>query len=457
MSEFSLARIIEAANKILVLFRAYINPEEFQAPLLSRQENVITLALGLIIITVVSFAAIKLIFTIRKRQRNFRELLNALDEDGPELNYNLKPLFANRTPPVKPKVSLEDNKPAPNVSDDDREFNKYIEEITSTPAHKANGANGNNKVYDLSLSNLKADKVAPDSGEQNIQPFKMADAVEEDTGNNPARHNPSISASAENKNVIGEEALQHLISAEAETVAREFSEIEAETRKDDYPPLSEQIIPEDEPVDTEGPPNTDSSILAEIESVLSGFADIESRAKAEPDEAAETVYVEEQIIPDTVMSAVESAISEFDALEAGDEEGTDSETFAPLAVREDNDAAQSPIGVEEINGGPDLNATPLRSADEKQDQPQQEAPHIRDNENFQSAEDAGYNVEEMDEAKFTLAEIDRGANAPGQDIDEISTEQNLSPELAKRIIDRLQCFQKGFDENLRSSPQKLVN
>jgi len=208
---------------------------------------------------VVSFALMKLISTLSKRQRKFRELVNALEEDGPELDYNLKPLFSNRTLPVKPGVSSEDNRPAPKDSDDDREFIKNIEEITSTPTYEANDANGKNKVFNLSLSNLKVDKVALNTREPNIPPLKVGDVVEEDIDNNPARHNLGIGGNTGNENEIVEEAFPHSISAEAETVAREFSDTESETQK------------EDETVNTEEPPNSDSSIWVEIESVISEF------------------------------------------------------------------------------------------------------------------------------------------------------------------------------------------
>ncbi len=535
MSEITLANMIEMAYSIFFLFRTFLSPDWIQDSFLWRQDTVIILTLGIILITIVSFATIKLIITLKKRQRNFKELVNALEEDGTELDYNLKPLFSNESPPIHTEVSLDtqileaNNSGSENRFDDSQQINR----TATTTANKSFRQDGNqvlflslndlntkkhkntneeNKVFDLSHTNLKVDKVSQNTHERNIIQLNKADVVEDSINNDPARRNQGINCNARITNEIGEEISSHSFNADVETVTSELCAMEAETENNDSSLSIDQIDLKDETVDTEAPPNSETSIWEEIESVISGFDTIESESGVESitalsdkiDEPVQTDYVEESINPDPVMSEVQAVISEFDGLEAGvegetnspsfhqDEEDfaeesafmrldfdeTNSESYEPLDIPEESDNDQSPESVEEVIGETALITEPFQATGERQDQPQPEASRIRIIESeFTSTDvDNGPNapeqviikIDESDAPQFNLTDpkmtnqfeeeaipvdsqieshnsIENNITEPeSSNLEEKSAKQNISSELAQRIIARLEFFQENY-------------
>jgi len=131
MSEVTITGLFEKANNIFSLFKALLTPGKFQDSVLWQKEVLIILALGLCLITAISFIAFNLISTLKKRQRNYKDLVSALEEDGTELDYNLKPLDVDKitVPTLLPNEKNQDC--SYENSTNDLQYEKYPEELAS--------------------------------------------------------------------------------------------------------------------------------------------------------------------------------------------------------------------------------------------------------------------------------------------------------------------------------------
>ena len=128
MTEVTITGIFEKVNNIFSLFKALLTPGKFQDSVLWQKEVLTILALGICLIAAISFISLNLISTLKKRQRNYKELVNALEEDGVELDYNLKPLVVDRNPANDLEPTLENQE---NSYNNDSQFGEYIEELAS--------------------------------------------------------------------------------------------------------------------------------------------------------------------------------------------------------------------------------------------------------------------------------------------------------------------------------------
>jgi len=190
MSEVTLASIFEKADNIFFLIKALFTPGKLHDSFLWQKEILIILLIGLILVAIISFATFKIINTLRKRQKNYKELVSALEDDGVELDYNLKPLFVDYENGTHHDPSSKESQPKKNDVPKDMQFAKYIEEITSTlkvdqdnsdsedsadnSFQQANGiatnsfAKNGNKSLPLNLNHLAGEQPKKTNGKHNI-------------------------------------------------------------------------------------------------------------------------------------------------------------------------------------------------------------------------------------------------------------------------------------------------
>jgi hypothetical protein len=359
MSEVTITGIFEKANNLFSLFKALLTPGKFQDSVLWQKEVLTILALGFCLIAAISFIAFNLISTLKKRQRNYKELVNALEEDGAELDYKLKPLIVDHAPesPPSPKPDKKENN-----SSNDPKFNKYIEELTSkledvsdsqpdpydpnqiykdsetsvlTPAlsktekkvfsltanhltaNESISKNQAENIIHLSIANLKAEPADSYISKNEVAPIDNEDINQEfiDTSN--------VNSAVKNAPENSEDNNSSIASPDDDISSNEINSPSDEKENnfkftDEYENLDEE-----------------SSIWDEVEEVIADInnfePDIDAENHTSQNESDESIDDESN---DSIGMEVDSIISEFSGEEVGEsheEIVMDSDFNEPLA------------------------------------------------------------------------------------------------------------------------------
>jgi hypothetical protein len=321
MSEVTITGIFEKINNIFSLFKALLTPGKFQDSVLWQKEVLTILALGICLVAAISFISFNLISTLKKRQRNYKELVNALEEDGVEINYNLKPLIVDRGPDTPTQPTLENKKSS---DKNEPQFEDYIEELTSKldddseskqDLYDSHQIHGDTDTSVISPSRLKPEKKVFTLTQNHLTINNTK------TGNDAVK---VISLSMDNLKAEPANA-NKIINLEKDDLSQENIDTSTVTSAvENAPDNPETNHPLLTPTEVDNPSNGINSIDK-----------VESENLELPDEYFQVQENDEG--ETSIWDEVEEVINDLDSFKPGDEEEINPSQFSPDETIEDQE------------------------------------------------------------------------------------------------------------------------